>query len=279
MFKNMVSSSIWIGIVIGVFFAGIGLGFIIFEENPPVNQENQEIENLTNLYKDFLEPIILVFIPTIIVAVMAPRVTKSWQFRATKINMKKEVLESFAKSATYQANAMHQFIGRLLNYYGKHDLKGYDEEKGISSIKFTVPSDPKLLPNKLFNEGLSRLQEQLDQSKLIYEPIFVSLLHLYYRRQDFIDEYIEIQKKLGKLKNIVYNLVDVTTAGEMSSLGEPYYVLFREIKDMIPKLREKLVTGEIIIPEKEKPVPIKKDVEKLPSKIKTKVEKKTKDIQ
>lgn len=238
----------------------LGMIMPVFAQSPSddvVNQLENSNNNLNNTnyglnYKIYAEPLILVIIPTILGVILAPRLTKSWQFRSAKIQMKKEVLEYFSKSGINQIISLHQFMGRIMITYGTYDIEKYDMTTGFSTLKFTIPSgDESKLPKNLLKEEFLRLQSQYDESKLIHEPKFISLMELYYRDKTLGIEYFEIQKKIGKLKTIVYSMMNSTKTEELEKLSKVYDEIYPEFKTLTPKLRNRLITQEIIIPEKE----------------------------
>jgi len=191
-------------------------------------------------------------VPSATGAVVTLIVTRSWQIRSAKIQMKKEVLEIFSKSAYSQYVIIHQLIGKIFTQYGRYAPEEYDEKEGISHVKFAWPKNENELPSIVFREEMKKMQERLDDSKHIHEPLFISLLHLYYRNDKLLDEYKKISINIGKLKNYIYTIVDSKNKEDFVLNYNNYYTKHRQTRKQLNDFRRKLIFGEIIIHVNEK---------------------------
>jgi len=195
---------------------------------------------------EFFKDLILVGIPVIVGSILAPTITRKWQTRSAKIKIKKEILESFAKSAQYQKNTLHQFVGLFIRTYGKADKDKYDSESGISSFTLTVPLSGDDTPKSKLKNDYEQMNHRYDESKLSDETVFISLIRLYFRDEDIVNQYLEIQKKIGYLRNFLYDLMQDHELGEYQKLAEDYHkefaVLNNALKDFSKKIVEKDIT-------------------------------------
>ena len=196
---------------------------------------------------DFFKEIILVSIPVGVGAILTHLVTRKWQTRSAKIKIKKEILESFAKSAQYQKNALHQFIGLFLRTYGNAKKDEYDFEKGtLFSINTTLRKDE--IPKYRLQKEYDQMNQLYDKSKLSEETVFISLISLYYRDKDLNDDYMQIQKEIGYIRNIIYELMQDHEKGEdFMKLSSEYNKKLSELNKSISSFGGKLIQKDIII--------------------------------
>ena len=163
--------------------------------------------------EDFLKDVILVLIPVVTGAILAPIITRTWQTRSSKIKIKKEILESFAKSAQYQKNLLHQFIGLFLRTYGKAKKDEYVFEKGtLFSLNITISRDE--IPKYKLKKEYEQMNQLYEKSKISEETVFISLITLYYQDTDLTKEYMQIQKDVTYIRNIIYELMQDHEKGE-----------------------------------------------------------------
>jgi len=195
---------------------------------------------------EFFKDLILIGIPVLMGSILAPYISRSWQTRSAKIKIKKEILESFAKSAQYQKNTMHQFLGLFVRTYGNADSDKYNWERGSSSFTLTVPISGDDSPKSKLKNDYEQMNRRYEESKLSDETVFISLIRLYYRDENIIKQYLEIQKKIGYNRNILYELMQDREQGELEKMLKEYnkkiVILNNALKDFSKKIIEKDIT-------------------------------------
>ena len=196
---------------------------------------------------DFFKAIILVIIPVGVGAILAPIITRKWQTRSAKIKIKKVILESFAKSAQYQKNTLHQFLGLFLRTYGNVNKNEYDFETG-TLFDLKVPLTGNDIPKYKLQKEFEKMNQRFEESKISSESEFLSLILLYYRDDDLIKNYLQITKETTYIWNIMYELMQVQEKGEKyQELLEDYKKKFSSINKSIGSFAHKIVKQDIKI--------------------------------
>jgi len=197
---------------------------------------------------DFIKDVLLVLIPVVVGAILAPIITRKWQTRSTKIKTKREILETFAKCSPHQNDIFHHFFGLFSRTYGKMNKNKYDLEKGVTFFEINVPLTGDTRPQILLQEEYKKMELLYENSKLNYETLFQSLIYLYYRDDDFQSDYGEIAKKIGYIRNLINNLMqDHDKPGEYLKIIDEYTKVHREVEKAIANFSRKLVTSDIKI--------------------------------
>jgi len=194
---------------------------------------------------EFFKEIVLVLIPVAVGGTLIPIITRKWQTRSAKIKIKKEILESFSKSAQYQKNVLHQFVGLFGRTYGTADRTKYGGGQTSfesSSIPLSGDESPKI---KL-QDDYKKMNQRYEKSKLSDETVFISLLRLYYRDESIVNEYVKIQEQIGYQRTMVYDLMqdhDLTGYEElMKEYNEKLKILLDALKDFSKRIVEKDIT-------------------------------------
>ncbi len=194
---------------------------------------------------EFFKEIVLVLIPVAVGGTLTPIITRKWQTRSAKIKIKKEILESFSKSAQYQKNVLHQFVGLFSRTYGNADRTKYGGGQTSfesSSIPLSGDESPKI---KL-QDDYKKMNQRYEKSKLSDETVFISLLRLYYRDESIVNEYVKIQEQIGYQRTMVYDLMqdhDLTGYEElMKEYNEKLKILLDALKDFSKRIVEKDIT-------------------------------------
>ena len=132
---------------------------------------------------DFIKDVLLVLIPVVVGAILAPIITRKWQTRSAKIKTKREILETFAKCSPNQNDIFHNFFGLFCRTYGKANKGKYDFYEG-TFYDINVPLTGDKRPHILLQEEYKKMELLYENSKLNYETLFQSLIELYYRDND-----------------------------------------------------------------------------------------------
>lgn len=197
---------------------------------------------------DFIKDILLVLIPVVVGAILAPIITRKWQTRSAKIKTKREILETFAKCSPTQNDIFHNFFGLFNRTYGKMNKDEYDLEKGITLFEFNVPLTSDRRPQILLKEEYKKMELLYENSKLNYETLFQSLIELYYRDNDLQHDFSKIAIKIGYIRNLINNLMQDCDAPEKYvKIIDEYTKEHAEVNKAIANFTRKLVNSDIKI--------------------------------
>lgn len=197
---------------------------------------------------DFIKDVLLVLIPVVVGAILAPIITRKWQTRSTKIKTKREILETFAKCSPCQNDIFHNFFGLFSRTYGKANKDKYDLEKGRTLFELDVPLTGDRRPQILLQEEYKKMELLYENSKLNYETLFQSLIELYYRDNDLQHDFGKIAIKIGYIRNLINNLMqDHDKPEKFMKIVDEYTKEYAEVNKAIANFARKLVTSDIKI--------------------------------
>ena len=198
-----------------------------------------------NFIKDFL----LILIPVVVGAILAPIITRKWQTRSAKIKTKKKILETFAKCSPYQNDIFRHFVGLFNRTYGKMKKDEYNFEEGRTLFEIDIPLTGDRRPQILLQEEYKKMELLYENSKLNYETLFQSLLDLYYRDNDLQQDFGKIAKKIGYIRNLINNLMQdhPDKSKEYLKIIDEYTKEHREVQKAIANFARKLVKSNIKI--------------------------------
>lgn len=196
---------------------------------------------ITNFSKD----IVLVAIPVVVASILVPKITHNWQIHSAKIITKKEILATFGKSAIRSKNLLHQFLGIYLRTYGSTTAESYDE--GTANYDLVIPTEGDERPSIKLKKEFEEVLSEVSKTKLNDEPFLIAMLRLYYRDEEIIEEYTEIQKRIGYLKTLVIELIEHKEMGKLQTLGNDYTKKLEELNDKLKKFSKKIIEKDITV--------------------------------
>ena len=197
---------------------------------------------------EFVKDVLLVLIPVVVGAILAPIITRKWQTRSTKIKTKREILETFAKCSPCQNDIFHNFFGLFSRTYGKMNKKKYDLEKGSTLFELHVPLTGDRRPQILLQEEYKKMELLYENSKLNYETLFQSLIELYYGDNDLQRDFGKIAIKIGYIRNLINNLMqDHDNPEKYMKIIDEYTKEYAEVNKAIANFARKLVESDVKI--------------------------------
>jgi len=197
---------------------------------------------------DFIKHVLLVLIPVVLGAILAPIITRKWQTRSAKIKTKREILETFAKCSPCQNDIFHNFFGLFSRTYGKMNKDKYDLDIGSTLFELDVPLTGDRRPQIILKEEYKKMELLYENSKLNHETLFQSLIELYYRDNDLQHDFGKIAIKIGYIRNLINNLMqDHDNPEEYKKIIDEYTKEYAEVNKAIANFARKLVKSDIKI--------------------------------
>jgi len=135
----------------------------------------------------------------------------------------------------------------FLRTYGNVDKDKYNLEKGTSSFTLTVALSGDDSPKSKLKNDYEQMNHRYEESKLSDETVFISLIRLYYRDDGIVNQYVEIQKKIGYIRNILYELMQDHEVGEYQKLADDYNKKFAILNDALKDFSKIIVEKDITV--------------------------------
>ena len=197
---------------------------------------------------DFIKDVLLVLIPVVVGAILAPIIARKWQTRSAQIKTKSEILETFVKCSPSQNDIFHNFFHLFCITYGKMKKDEYDLEKGSTLFDLDVPLTGDRRPQILLKEEYKKMELLYENSKLNYETLFQTLIELYYTDSDLQNDFGKIASKIGYIRNLINNLMqDHDNPEKYMKIIHEYEKEHAEVNKAIANFARKLIKSDIKI--------------------------------